>query len=571
MSALATDVAVEREFRRLLREWLAASADERAKVDQELEVFVREHIAGEVERYALVLRAWNALEQGDDEVAAATAREVRAGAPGVVQDLGTLVLGAAERRLGHHLVALEILTPLLHKMLDDFATALLDEELCEAAIGAGKPRPAVHFMESWLRETEPGARPRVAARIRELLGRLPLDVLRSAALDGSVLAAPRTDDQPGFAELLVGELARIATRLREVELARLLLDRFGGLLGASGEAVARLAAETIRARVAKDTVGLLLSLRNEEMARRSAEVSAGVAFGLGLPRVEAHLVSRATRGTEPAEVYTALAALAAGGASILVAGIDPEEVVAVAEFARREELPVLFLQPPPTDVDSDYAFAVGDDPAANDALLLSALAARGAGRVVRFGRAEEGLSRPPVAPGGGFDVVDRACDRTATATALRALGAGAVLVVDGAACGAEVADAAHAAGAVLAVGLGVPRMGALGSLGLAAGLYPVGVAGTPELEGWLAARSLPPSWWSALGRDAAALAWRAVRQLDAAATDDPTKVTAVRRRARDTLGGVFEALWTSEAHGFDARRRIPRTLRVVGSEGRRSP
>ena len=555
MSPLGTDVQIEREFRDLARRWVVASPEARAALEGELEAFGKRYIAGEVERYALVLQAWSALEGGDLARALGLALQAGNSPAGVVSDLSTLVRGAAERRLGHHREARLHLRPLLHKMLDDFATELLDAELCEAAIGDGAYEAALGYVEAWLRETAPGSRAAVAERVRTLFQSIPSQILWQAAL---VIEDPLASEaRPSFAELLVAELARVAGADSDIDLARFLVNRFGGLLGAAGEDVARLAAETTRPRVADLTVGLLLSLRNDEMARRSAEVAAGVAFGLGLPRSGAHLVSRAVMddGGAPS---SALASLAAAGASVIVAGLDPAHLEAVARFARDNGLPVVLLAPPPVELDSTYSFVLGDGRDASDHRLAEALHADGAVRLARFGRAEEEA-------GVGADadyVLDLPCGRREAGAELRTARIDGVVVSDGSACGADVLEGAIRAGAPLAVGLGVSRLRSFGALVAAAGVFPVETPPSERLGEWLGARGAPPSFWNAAGRDAAVLAWQAVSALGEAATDDPTRVAIARDRARDNLARASADLWSSVLRGFDAARRVSWRLEV---------
>ena len=76
-------------------------------------------------------------------------------------------------------------------------------------------------------------------------------------------------------------------------------------------------------------------------------------------------------------------------------------------------------------------------------------------------------------------------------------------------------------------------------------------------------RRTPPSLWSALGRDAAVLAWQGVAALPVQGTEDPKEVQARRLSARDALARAKADLWTTDARGFDGARVVPRRFSAV--------
>ncbi len=87
-----------------------------------------------------------------------------------------------------------------------------------------------------------------------------------------------------------------------------------------------------------------------------------------------------------------------------------------------------------------------------------------------------------------------------------------------------------------------------------------------RLKKWLDAGREPPSWWMALGHDAARLARDAVEGLAELTTEEG----AVRRShelvSRELLS-ASAALWTSDATGFTGGRRLPRDIESVSSNG----
>jgi len=78
------------------------------------------------------------------------------------------------------------------------------------------------------------------------------------------------------------------------------------------------------------------------------------------------------------------------------------------------------------------------------------------------------------------------------------------------------------------------------------------------------------SWWAALGRDAGALARKALSKMPLDAVTAGADISRRRRDARDALGAARVSLWTTDAEGFEVARgnsseghAIVRTIRVV--------
>jgi hypothetical protein len=563
---LGSSTKAEQTMRGILRRWALGRDVDRQRLDRQIERFMKAFPDDDLVRLALVLRAWNALERGDVAAARALARGTGQpaalspllGPAGTTRDLATLVLGAADRRAGDHAQALVRLEPLLHKMVDDWATALLDQELVQAAVGARSWVAAVRFMEAWLREAAPGSERQVAESIQAQLGVVPSDDLLEALRERAA-ETPGDERTPTVARLVAQELAARAVQAGDAALARVLVERYQSLLGAQGDAVARLAVDTKSGRVEAGTVGLLVSLRTPALRRRSAEVMAGMAFGLGIPGSKARLVSR-DGGEDALSVRRALGELAAEGAAVVVAGVDPAHSAGAAEYARSTALPVLLLTPQPAAADepSPFVLLVGEDAERTSALLARELAARGATHVAAFGEptgddgigASYGCDPPPPAP----ELKDAAVD--------------AFVVRDGASCGPELAQLAEQLGARLGVGLGAASIGAPGrALRLHAGVFPVD-SGRPDarLGAWIEAGRGPPSWWHALGRDASVLAWQGVQHVVEASGGDERAVRSRRIEATSALAAADVELWTTGARGFGGAQRIERDIEVRGGE-----
>ena len=570
---LGATSAAEQAIRPLARRWLLASPVERHALERDLGAVAERFRGDPLVRYVDVLRAWDALERGQRDRATALARPLLDGPNGTVRDLAALVLGATERRSGHAKEALARLMPLLHKMLDPPATALLDEELVRAAVAAKEWRLALRLMDGWMLESSPGEREAVVGSIVQLFASFP---------ESSLIVELRLRVQRGIsvsheegrlAEALAHHLAGLAVAQQDVRLARLLLEYAGPLLGGAGEEVARLAGDRTRGRVTARTVGVLLALGSPSLQRRSADVVTGMAFGLRIGDTDARLVARDDAG-DPAHVERALMELAAEGAAIIVLGIDARHAAPALQFARTQGLPVVLLTskaasaaasvgPPDT-----VAFRLGEPADRSVGALASALRAEGA-KVVA------GLGAPVVVTVAGATVSDAAtggigmeipCAPLPQVDALRHERVDALVALDGAHCDSGVLELARALHAPLAVGLGAMVNVRLpeGAWVASAGVFPVAEerpTSDARLVGWFESGRPTPTWWMALGRDAAVLAVLAVHDLAASASD--ADVRARRIEAAAALAVARADLWTTEARGFDAARALPREIRIV--------
>ena len=77
-----------------------------------------------------------------------------------------------------------------------------------------------------------------------------------------------------------------------------------------------------------------------------------------------------------------------------------------------------------------------------------------------------------------------------------------------------------------------------------------------------------PTYWTALGRDAAALAGAALAPLPIDATTDPKAVTQRRAIVQAGLQAARVRLWTSDDKGMGADRVLPRALRLATWKGK---
>jgi hypothetical protein len=562
-AALAGSIGAQSEIQGLLRDFARGSRDERLKMKTRLFAFRQAYALTPLGRTADALLAWVAMDEGALEQALREAAFVQGvtGA-GTTSDLAKTVQGAALRRMGAPEQALEKLSPLVSKLIDGYARALLNEEIVLAAIASKKWQRALELMGVWLREAGAEEQALVKSKIeRALLEIPPEELLKSLSRARGIEVASFAEEEQAIRKLLARRLATVARERRDADLAQQLLQTSGALLGDQGDAVAQLATGVTKARVEPRTVGLLLGLGSDEARRRGAEAADGIAQGLGLPGSAARLVSREARAGAQG-VEEALATLSADGASILIAGIEDEQARVAAKFAEEQQIPVILLRPPaqaPSGPPGRFTFVLGEDPGVVEATMAAALVARGSTPVAI-------VSEDPRRHGdrSGPEIAQlRSCAGAEGA----GRPAGALGMVLGASCAREAMRAAAGPKIRFAATFEATLLGALplpkGSLISTAGIFPLDATSPPaSLAPWMADHATGPGWWAGLGHDAAVLAWAGVQALPQQGTEDPREVTARRAQAAQALGEAEAGLWTSEARGFGGARVLPRSIGV---------
>ena len=568
VASLAVTAAAQTELQALLADWARSSRTERIAMKPRITAYATTFSAEPPALTADALLAWVTMEEGffAQAEAQATAVQVRAAA-GTTSDLARTIQGAVLRRRGEPEEALRVLSPLVSKLIDGWARALLNEEIVQSALAAKQWQRALQLMAVWLREASPDERDGARGRIAQNLALMPASELlvmldRARGIEIALLA----EEEREMRTLVAQQLATFAREKRDVELAQHLLASSGPLLGDQGDAIARLATGVTKARVEARTVGLLLSLRTDETRRRGAEVTDGIAFGLGLPGSwtgaatpaggsAARLVSRDDRGAAE-RIDDALAALSADGAAIVIAGVDSEEAAAASRFAEQNQLPVLLLRPAGKGEmprAGRFTFLLGDDPAAVEDALAEALIARGATPVAIV--AEDPRRHGAMPPG---VTAVRTCSEASSPW--KPLGAGGIVL--GAACAREAIAAAGSTRIVFGAGLELgDTVLPTGSLVAEAGIFPIDPAHlSPAVAPWMKAHAGPPSWWAGLGHDAAVLARAGVQALPERGTEDPKEVSERRALAAQALAAAQADLWTTAARGFGGARVLPRSV-----------
>jgi hypothetical protein len=561
---LASSREAQTEFRSLHHRWAVASRGERIAMERELVEFKERHPGDDQNRMADALLAWAALEKDELDRASALAKRVQARGAGTARDLALTIEGAVLRRKGKPKEALAKLSPIVSKLIDGYARALLNEEIVASAIEAKRWALAVDLMSVWMREAEEDERGPVRARMEQLMKPIPAEELnvildKRLALGGADL--PQNESE--IRVLLARQLASVARERRDPKLAQHLIATAGPLLGDQGDAVAQLAAGATRARVEAPTVGLLLSLRSDTARRRSAEVAAGLMNGLGIPGSGARLASR-DDGGKLETIPDALLGLAAEGAAVLVAGVSEEEATEAANFAEREQIPVILLVPPAGPVKpSGFVFVAGPGREAVRAALIAGLSESGAAKIGMITDEEIG-AHATSASASKLALVQK-CGEPIDPRSWKAAGVTGV-VVDGASeCVRNVATATT--GTSVRYAFGPDAFGVAlpaGALLLTSGKFPIPAPALQEpwLLSWSRMRPAPPTYWSGLGHDAGVLAWAGVQALPPTGTEDPKLVKERRLTAREALAAATIDLWTTEARGFGGGRVLQRRLGV---------
>lgn len=556
---VSSSIPADTELRGLLGAFARGGAPERIGMEPSITAFIARHPSDPLVRWAEALLAWIALDRGQLDLALTRAFAAqRAAGTGTVGDIARTVEGAALRRQGKPEEALLRLTPLVSKLVDGWARALLNKEVVESALDAGKAREALALMSTWLREAGPEERATVRAHLAKSLARVaPSELDRWLQGKRAMELALAAEEELEIRKLVAQQLAAVAIETKDAELAQRLLTVAGSLLGERSEAIAQLATGVSRARVEARTVGLLLSLRNDKTRRRGAEIADGVAFGLGLPGSAARLVSRDDRGAGK-RIEEALNALAADGASIVIAGADEEEANVAAAFAESRRIPVILLRRPSTQAPgARFTFVVGVDPVEHESTLISALHARAGGSLAI-------LADEPIRPRDPRPEVSAVRGCSEAAAPWKPLGVSGVVLAAQPDCARAAIIAAAPERLRFAAGFEADAAALPpGSVVTTAGLFPVALGGKPAaLAAWLKDHATPPSWWVAMGHDAAVLAYAGVQALPPQGTEEPREVAARRAWAAQALASAQAELWTTEAKGFGGATTLPRTVGV---------
>ena len=519
--------------------------------------------------------------------------------PGATLDLATVARARSLRLHNAPQSALDLLRPLVGKVVDDADREVFLEELALTAIAAHDDYEALAYLDAWLRGVGEDDRERVRGKITQILETLPRSVLEQTY---------RTMRQRGVAsgytadarKLVAARLARIAVESNDAALARWLVDvsgvsatQTGGDAGLElGELAASRRGLSI---VSGKTVGVLLPTRTRELRDEAADVVRGVSWALDLPRRAgaAEGVRLVTRedGVDEAGTRAAMEELAGEGASVVLAGFDRASADRASAWSEQSGLPVLLLAAPSTNrMPRSSAFVLGERTEREIAMLGEALVRHGLKTAAFVVDSAEDESAGRAAEASGLVLLPPTrCDvplseagktRFPVASWI-ASGAQGWLVSGPTSCARDVLrdikrflqTRPMTTERTIAVTLeaGVPPSEVphgVVVLSASAGLIPIQAtrpeeAHEEDVRAFIDRFGSRPTYWTALGRDAGALAGAAIAPLPVDATSDPKGVSQRRAIVQAGLQAVRIRLWTTDEKGMGPDRVLPRALRLA--------
>lgn len=573
---VAETLAAQRAFRSIHRAWTSALPEARGHLEPRLRDFLSRYPLDRRVRTVRIYLAWLLTQRGRVAEARALVALSRKGAVGTARDFAAVAEAAILLREGKPDQALSVLTPLEGKIVDADERFMFGEQQVLAALAARRHTVAVQHMLEWLWQSAPEDRDAVQGRVHELTQGLAPEPLERSLSDLARESESTASNPDAVAardwllDVIADRLARHALERADGELARRLLD--SGVTsfhrGARGAALARIAAEgSILPQVAGRSVGLVLSVGSAEQRRRSAQVAAGMATALGLPESASNAESvQLVTGDEDGgagSMQRALSALAGEGAAILVAGVDGPSAARAAEYSEEADIPLILLTSSKVAADG-FAFALGADEDAQVSALESGLRSAGATTLARVGAGGVPCDVAPKLAGLPRFPVDE----------WKRNKVDGVLVLAGPLCARDVAREAAGSGRRVWLGLGLESAELLSAsevgssrIAAAAGAFPYRASSpSPEdLKRFVARTGRPPSWYAAMGHDAAVLAQAAFKSFALERVDDARVVSQLHRQAQRELASVQVDLWTTDARGFGGARVLPRTITTAAA------
>jgi hypothetical protein len=586
---LAGELSAQERFRALHEQWVATAPGKRGPLERELTGFVQAYPSDPKSRLARLYLAWLALRRGNEALAERWLTLAHQSARGSASDLASVIRAALWLRAGRAVEAYDALLALSGQLIDNDDRLLCLDELVSAALAARRYDKAVAHMLDLAALAARRHRERVWRTLEPRLASVPLPALersletlgRERPATGAVSTAEYAAARAWMRGHIRGLLSRSALVERDVDLAQRLVaaPREGEQTTQADDELALLATQgSMRARIDGRTLGVVLDLSSPLAQQRSIQVTAGIAAALareGSPRVELKTQVFKAGGS----LSEALERLAGNGAGVLAAGVEAASASEAARFAAKTQIPLLALHelaaPVPSTL-SPYVFVLGPDPEVANQILRRQLEAQGVKPLLRVGSAEAPCPANPGEP--LAEVYRRALDKP---------GAGFMFEA-GARCAHDVLMQLDASAAGLVLGLGLDALTIAGENPRARELWSVGAGALPsldaaregsELKAWLVGKGRAPSFYEALGHDAAQFARAALVALESTTNGDAVVEPAAVQAAHASLRAALERanideLWTSQAQSFGSDRRLARrfgTLRIGRSLIEKAP
>jgi hypothetical protein len=580
-ATLAQSTDAQQVFQAIRHRWLLANGSERVAFEPSLQEFRARFPSDPLTRLANVYLAWIALERGDLETAESLAQRVRLGQAGTTMDLANLVTGATLCKKGKPESALDLLTPLVGKMIDPYAQSMLHERIVDATVQAHRWFEALAYMDDWLRSAEPHEIGAVKERVDGLLGSFPTETLEVA-----LRTMKSSKGHGGYGNdirlAVAARLSQVAIGRSDPRLARTVIESQGNLeaLGDAGEALAHLASSGGAApRIVDATIGMVLPPREDALQARAAEAVAGALEVLGPSKstVEADGGSGIAPTDAPALItrdHHSITApsrapfdeLAHEGAALIIGGFDADGALLASRFAESESISVLLLTAPSQSIaGARFTFVVGEREEAVSEGIMEA-AGRGGRKSARVGG--------PALTAGLDEALMVSCEARPVRSGeprfplvrWRAAGVSAIGVAGTVYCAhdlfLELAQARYSPAIVVgpeALGVDVPR-GYGGTVQEAKVGLVGGLQRDRSMEAWVRSHGSVPGWYASLGRDACLLARAAVAGLPKGTVADASQVAARRASVQRALESARADLWSTKDKGFEGARKLAREI-----------
>ncbi len=600
VASLAATPAATAAFGAIQKAWEATDGGSPGALRPKLEAFLA---AYPKDGRAALVRAYLAFEQmdaGDWPRAERTLATLRAVEPGTTRDVVTI---AEARQLRHDKqpeAALEALLPLVGKIVDGTARELFLEEITRAALETRRDFEAIAYMDAWLRATSEERRERAQAKLQAELAKMPEAVLEQTY---RAMRANRTATGygEGIQRLIAERLAAEAIARGDPTLARWLLDSNAGPSFVSGDAGVALGEIATSKRgltsFAGRTIGLLLPTASVDLRDEAADVSRGVAWALGLPRMDpagsdgVHLVTR-DDGGDAARTEAALEELVGEGVGVILAALDGKTADRALAWGEAHQVAVVTMAAPSLPhagaepagqgaaaAAPGWGFVLGQSRDEELAAIADELAARRVAKAAVVGSAPtpilEGRGFPLFLPLVGCDLEERQAGEARFPIGEWSKQGVKVAVVAGPVeCARDVIRELGSSGkpftVVLTLDDGSTTMRApqVSLLAVTAGVVPVTAARAadvtePDVRAYMTQFGARPSYWTAIGRDAGAIGRKAIAALPLDTVTDPAAVAQRRALVQFRVATAVAPLWTTEATGFGGAHQIKRKLRVI--------
>ncbi len=581
VASLAASRTAQQTFRAIRQDWATGPKADKAQLEAQLRSFLAtfpdDGDAPLARAYlAFVLLDADKLDQAEAQIAG-----VLTGPPGTARDTAEVAEGAILLARHRAASAYDRLLPLVGKIIDPPLRIHFNRHIVRAAVESGRPYEALAFMDAWLRDAQIEDRAASERQVAQALVAVPADVL-----EVTLHSMERGDNGGGYGgairKAILARLAEVALERHDPALARKVVQS-----GATGsESLEDLALSGAPVVVEGHTIGLVLWTVAGWPSEASADVLLGaveaVREGNQKPDERARLITRDLR--DGGRLDLALMTLASQGASVLVAGLDAPQATVAAKFAELAKIPTILLTPPVEPVASDFAFVLGEAEQAVEGQLEQALRDRG---VRRIATVRGSWGSPPrelgaqAQRGDARDDVDRTtwCARDSATVSDKRFPTGAwkearvdgLLLLADAQCARDaIGEAKKLTRSNLVAALGLhgaqialtpPRSTAL--LVASAGRFPLLASDVASpLEASRQHQGEPPSWLTAIGHDAAALARAALRGLPMNRTDEASSVVKLHQQVKESLAVAQANLWTTDAKGFSGQHALSRVVRI---------